>query len=340
MATTQKAIQVTPERIMQFYFGYAPTLAINAAIQNRVFDVLDEGPKTIEEVSSATGASQRGLRSIMNLLAGLQFLTKDEKGSYGLSPDTAAFLVRDKPSYIGGVFAHSCRRILPKWLELDQIVHSGRPTRALNQKEEGAQFFGEFVEDLFPLNYQTAQAVVRALRLYEAKEPMRVLDLAAGSGVWGIAAAQASPRVQVTAVDWPEVIPVTQRMTKRFRLEDRFTFIKGDLRETYFGENYDVAFLGHILHCEGGEQSKRLLEKTGDSLKPGGKVVIAEWVVNDDRSGPLPVLIFGANMLVNTDEGDVFSFEEISNWLRDAGFENPRTIDAPGPSPLIVADKA
>jgi len=68
--------------------------------------------------------------------------------------------------------------------------------------------------------------------------------------------------------------------------------------------------------------------------------VIAEWVVNDDRSGPLPVLIFGANMLVNTDEGDVFSFEEISNWLRDAGFENPRTIDAPGPSPLIVADKA
>ena len=339
MATTQAAMQVTPQRIMQFYFGYAPTLAIDAAIKTRIFDVLDTGPKTLAQLSQATETSERGLRSIVNLLVSAGFLSRDSDGRLSMTPDTAAFLVSGKPTYLGGVFKHSVERILPKWLDLDKVVRAGKPSRAINQENEGAQFFEEFVEDLFPLNYAAAQTVARELKLAKATDSVRVLDLAAGSGVWGIAAAQASPHVRVTAVDWSDVIPVTQRIVKRFRLEDRYNFIKGDLRETYFGRDFDLALLGHILHCEGEARSGELLRKTFDSLKPGGSIVIAEWLVNDDRSGPLPMLIFGTNMLVNTDEGDVFSLEEITNWLRAAGFENVRTIDAPAVSPLIIASK-
>ena len=166
-----------------------------------------------------------------------------------------------------------------------------------------------------------------------------MLDLAAGSGVWGIALAQGSEQVSVTAVDWPDVIPITRKTVGKFGLTERYSFIAGDLLKVDFGTGHTVATLGHILHSEGRERSRELLKKTFQALAPGGTIAIAEFLVNADRTGPLNGLFFALNMLVNTDSGDTYSFEEISGWLTDAGFTDSRTLDAPGPSPLILATK-
>ena len=168
---------------------------------------------------------------------------------------------------------------------------------------------------------------------------VRVLDLAAGSGVWGIAQAQCSDAVHVTVVDWPGVIPATRKTVEKFGLSQRFTYIEGDLDTADFGSGHDVATLGHILHSEGRERSRALLRKTFNALKSKGTIAIAEFLVNAERTGPPHALLFAVNMLVNTDTGDTFSFEEIREWLTEAGFENTRTLDAPGPSPLILANK-
>jgi ubiquinone/menaquinone biosynthesis C-methylase UbiE len=211
---------------------------------------------------------------------------------------------------------------------------------SVNQEEQGATFFEQFVEALFPMAYPAAKALAADLKLAETKEPTRVLDLAAGSGVWGIALAQASPLVQVTAVDWERVLATTKRTVARFKLEDRFRFVPGDLLEADFGSNYAVAILGHILHSEGVERSKALLRRVNDALRPGGTIAIAEFLVNAERTGPPQGLIFGVNMLVHTEQGGTYSFEEISAWLRESGFKNMRLLDAPGPSPLILAEKS
>jgi SAM-dependent methyltransferase len=166
-----------------------------------------------------------------------------------------------------------------------------------------------------------------------------VLDLAAGSGVWGIALAESSPDVTVTAVDWADVLPATKATVARFGLSDRYQFVGGDLLEADFGQGNNVALLGHILHSEGEARSRRLLQKTFDALAPGATIAIGEFLVDQDRNGPLGSLFFAANMLVNTEEGDTFSFEEISGWLKEAGFTNPRLLEAPGPSPLVLATK-
>jgi ubiquinone/menaquinone biosynthesis C-methylase UbiE len=168
---------------------------------------------------------------------------------------------------------------------------------------------------------------------------VRVLDLAAGSGVWGIALAQSSPNVHVTAVDWPDVIAVTRKVAARFGMEDRFSFIAGDLLEADFGADHNVATLGHILHSEGPDRSRALVQKTFRALSSGGTIAIAEFLVNADRTGPVNGLFFAVNMLVNTENGDTYSFEEIASWLTEAGFFNARTVEAPGPSPLILATK-
>ena len=328
---------VTPERIMQLAWGYVPPLVLEAAIRHRVFDVLDGGAKTVDEVAKETGASERGLTAIMNVLVGLNFLAKDERGAYSLTPESAAFLVSTKPGFHGGSIRHCSEHLIPRWLRLSEVVATGKPVQAVNQEQEGSGFFQDFVNDILPLSYPSAQNLAR--HLSGNGGALRVLDLAAGSGVWGIALAQSSEQARVTAVDWPEVIPVTRKTVSRFGLADRFSFIAGDLMQADFGSGHTVATLGHILHSEGRERSRRLLEKTFHALDAGGTIAIAEFLVNADRTGPVNGLFFAVNMLVNTDSGDTYSFEEISGWLAEAGFVDARMLETPGPSPLVLATK-
>jgi ubiquinone/menaquinone biosynthesis C-methylase UbiE len=329
---------VTPERILQMSWGYAPTLIIEAAIRNGIFDALDRSPLTLEQLAKKTGASKRGIAAAANALVGLQFLTR-RGDRYALTPESAAFLVSTKPTFQGAIFRHQTGEILPKWMELSKVVRTGKPAMAVNRKP-AAKFFANFVEALFPMGYHAARNLAEHLRVAKAKQPMRVLDLAAGSGVWGIALAQSSPHVTVTAVDWPEVLRVTKKVAGRQGVGRRLTTIAGNIQKVPFGSGYQVATLGHILHSEGAQSSRKLLRKTFAALAPGGTIVIAEFVPNDERTGPPGPLIFAVNMLVNTDQGDTFTFAEMSQWLREAGFVKPRQLDAGGVSPLILATKA
>lgn len=338
MATAAPA-QVTPERIMQMAWGYVPPLVLEAAIRHRVFDVLDAGPMSLSDVAQATGASERGLTAIMNALVGLEFLARDPRGRYALTPESSTFLVSTKPSFQGGLIRHCSEHLIPRWLNLNEVVATGNPVTAVNQESAGGAFFHEFVTDIFPMSYGAAQFLAGHLHYGGAGDPVRVLDLAAGSGVWGIAVAQSSPRVHVTAVDWPEVLPITNKTAGRFDLADRFTFVAGDLHDAPFGSEYQLATLGHILHSEGEARSRELLSKTHAALASGATIAIQEFLVNPDRTGPLNGLFFAVNMLVNTQNGNTWSFDEIASWLTDVGFVNPRTLASPGPSPLILATK-
>jgi ubiquinone/menaquinone biosynthesis C-methylase UbiE len=334
----QSQNQVTPERLMQLGLAYAPPLIIGAAVSNKVFDTLVTGPKTVEELSKATGSSVRGLRSIMNALVGLELLKKSGD-KYSLTPESEDFRVSNKPGTLAGFFPMSMKRLIPLWLKLDETVRTGRPAEARNEEHPGTEFFTELVENIIPMSYASAQALADHLQVAQSKQPTRVLDIAAGSGIWGIVLAQKSPQVEVTAIDWAGMIPTTKQITQKFDVADRFKYIEGDIGEVDFGNGYDIATLGHILHSEGEERSLRLIKKTFGALKAGGTIAIAEWLVNDDRTEPLPSLIFAVTMLVNTEKGDTFSFNEIKSWLEEAGFKNARTLEAPGPSPLVLATK-
>ena len=323
---------------MQMAWGYAPPLVIGAAVNHGVFDALDQSPKTVQQLARQTRTSGRGLTAILNALVGLQLLVG--KGNrYGLTPESAAFLVSNRPSYLGAFFHHTTCDLLPKWLQLSNVVRTGQPAMAVNAELEGAKFFAEFVEALFPLNYAAAKALGEHLRVSKATAPLNVLDLAAGSGVWGIALAQQSPQVRLTAVDWPRVLKVTRKLARQHGVGDRLKTIPGDLLKVNYGNSHHLATLGHILHSEGRERSRQLLKKTFNALASGGTIAIGEFVVNHDRTGPPLPLLFAVNMLVNSHVGDTFSFEEISDWLREAGFKKPRLLEVPAVSPLVLATK-
>ena len=323
---------------MQFAWGFAPPLILEAALNSRVFDLLDQGPQTVEELSAQSGASVRGLTAVLNALVGLEFLAR--KGSrYALTPESAAFLVSTKPAYHGGFFRHMSRQILPNWLQLAEVVRTGRSVVAGNQQADGEQFFAEFVEGLFPMSYRAAQVMGEHLGIPKAASPVSVLDIGAGSGVWGIALAHQSPHVTIRAVDWPAVLKVTRRVAERHGVGNRLETVAGDLLKADFGSGHQIATIGHILHSEGRERSRQLLRKTFAALAPGGTVVISEFMPNDERTGPSTPLIFAVNMLIHTAAGDTFTFAEMAGWLKEAGFVKPRLLEAPAPSPLVLATR-
>ena len=328
----------TPDRILQIAWGYAPPLILETALNFRVFDLLEEEPQSAEELARHSGASPRGLTAILNALVGLQFLAR--KGErYCLTPESAAFLVSTRPGYHGTYFMHMTRQLIPRWLHLAEAVRSGRPVLAVNQEAIGPTFFAEFVESLFPLSYKAARLLGEHLEVPKATSPISVLDVGAGSGVWGIALAHHSTQVRIRAVDWPVVLEVTKKMARRYGVGDRLQAVAGDLLEADFGRNHQIATIGHILHSEGRDRSRRLLQRVFNALAPGGTIAISEFMPNEDRTGPPNALIFAVNMLVHTEAGDTFTFDEVSTWLKQAGFKSPRLLDAPAPSPLVLADK-
>jgi ubiquinone/menaquinone biosynthesis C-methylase UbiE len=338
-AKKKKSPPVSPERLTQMIWGFGPMLIMDAAIKHRVFDILAEGPKTLVELSSATGASHRGLRAILEALVGLRVLLRT-KDRFKLAPDTSAFLVSSRPGYLGGLVGHFSNQLLDNWRKLPEVVRTGKPPTVVSEQGDGEEFFAKFVEDLFNLGFVAAQALADQLtKGLRKRDGMKILDIAAGSGVWSIPLAQRLPGSRIIAVDFPKVLPITRKVVGKFGLDARLDTIEGNIQSVDFGDGYSIATLGHILHSEGEAKSRNLLKKVYDALEPGGVIAISEFIPDDDRSGPAYPLLFAVNMLVHTDEGDTFTFKQMSGWLKEIGFTNIRKVNVPAPSPIVVATK-
>ena len=134
---TRKQKQVTPERLMELGFAYAPPLIISAAVRNNIFNTLENRSKTPEEIAKETGASLRALRILMNALVGLDLLRKDRRQKYSLTPESAQFLLSDKPATQAGFFATVLPQLVSKWLSLTDAVRNGQPVAAVNERALG-----------------------------------------------------------------------------------------------------------------------------------------------------------------------------------------------------------
>lgn len=335
---------VTPERILQMTWGFSVTRTLCAALELDLFTRVADGKTTTKALLADTKASPRGLPMLVDALVGLQLLTRSGKGdaaTLGLAPDVAVFLSKRGPAYLGDLVLFHGGPIDESWRTLTDSVKTGEPAIAVDAPAEGVPFWHRLVDSLFALGHQGAVQVGQELARLHPKGPIRLLDVAAGSGVWSIGAAEVEPRVRPTVQDLPETLEHAKRFVARAKIGDRTSWLAGDLRKVDFGTAaFEAAILGHIVHSEGAAKSRELFRKVAKALVPGGTIVVVDFVPEADRSSPPLPLLFALNMLVLTSDGSTYTMPEYRAWLEEAGFRDVRTIQAAAPSPPILATRA
>lgn len=330
---------VTPKRILDIGWDYARSRTLATGVELGVFTHIAKGMRTAVQISRAAKSSPRGMEMLLNALVGLRLLIKGRKGNYRLARDAEAFLIQGRPSYLGDMSLHTAQ-LSDTWRYLTEAVKMGRPHMCVDEGQTADQFFPDLVKALFAVNYPAAKYAASYLKRMN-NNISSILDVAAGSGVWGIAFVQEFPEARLTALDFPSLIKIARANFNRFKIAKRCNYLAGDLRAIDFGAGrYDLIILGHICHSEGETNTKRLLKKSYRALREGGNLLIADFVPNDKRTGPDIPLLFALNMLLNTNEGDVFTAKQYQNWLAAAGFGRVRLLrEAPSQSPLIIAMK-
>jgi hypothetical protein len=325
----------SPERVLQCITGGWAASILGASVRLGVFDALEAGAHDAETVSARTGISRRGAQALLDGAAGLGLLSA-RAGRYANTPESTAFLTRGKPSWLGGM-AEVMFSGLSDWKTLDQAARTGRPTAEHPTLEPDNEFWHVLVPAIAPLSFPVAQATAERLGI-AAKGPVRWLDVGGGSGVWSAAWLSANRKARGVQLDWPVVNRIAREFVGRFGVADRFETLDGDFHTTPFGEGlYDYGIYGHIAHQESPAENVAVFRRLRAALRPGGTLVVNDFVLADDRTGHPFAMMFSAQMLLATEEGAAWRRSDYERWLREAGFSSVEFLPTPGPATVVLA---
>jgi ubiquinone/menaquinone biosynthesis C-methylase UbiE len=325
------------QQILDLNFSFIKSRALITALDIEVFEHIGDKEIDLAAIAGSVGCPERGVANLLDVLVGIGLVNKSNS-SYSLADVTSKYLLKDSPDYVGA-FVQMIDEIWDTWGQLTEIVKGGETT--IDYEDVIPEdYFDDLVVTLFPLHLPFAKKLVDILELDKVEGDYQVVDVAAGSCVWSLPLAQSSPDVHVTAVDFPKVVKAAQKVVSRHSAQDSYSFLAGDMSDIELPENsYDLAIFGHIFHIVGEELSRMMLGKVVNSLKPGGKAVIAEIIVDDDRTGPLYPLLFGLFMLTDTESGNSYSQADYREWLTDYGFEDIEFIEQEDYSSLVIGTK-
>ena len=312
--------QPTPGRFFQTINAYQQTAALKAALELEVFTAIGAGCVTAESVADRCKTSVKGMRVLCDFLVIQQFLTK-EGNHYGLAPDAALFLDKNSKMYVGGTASFLLSPPVKQFFDDFAAVvrKGGTVTAGGGTVSYEHPVWKEFARSMIPLMIAPAEAIAAIVKAKDGA-PMKVLDLAAGHGVFGITIARHNPKAAIYAVDWAAVLEIARENATAAGVADRWHTIEGSAFEVEFGNDYDVVLITNFQHHFSPPTIETLMRKIHAALKPGGLAVTLEFVPNDDRVTPPDAATFALMMLGTTEEGDAYTFAEYQTMYRNSGF--------------------
>ena len=312
--------QPTPGRFFQAVNSYQQSAAIKSSIELGVFTAIGAGCETAEALAARCHTSVKGMRILCDYLVIHEFLTK-QGDRYGLAPDAALFLDKNSRMYVGGVVGFL---LLPQMVQafdnLTAVVRKGGTV--MNTGGTMAYehpVWKDFARSMVPLMIPPAEGIAGLVKASQGR-PMKVLDLAAGHGIFGITIARHNPNAHIHAVDWAPVLEIAREHATAAGVSDRWHAIEGSAFEVEFGTDYDVVLITNFHHHFAPSTIETLMRKVHGSLKPEGLAVTLEFVPNDDRVSPPDSATFSLMMLGTTEEGDAYTFAEYQTMYQNSGF--------------------
>ena len=320
MSTSSAAQQPSPVLFFQTINAQQRTEALKAAIELEVFTAIGEGNTTAAQIAKRCQTSEKGMRVLCDFLTIMGMLTK-QSDSYALTLDSATFLDKRSPAYVGGAVEFMCSPVINDCVRsMTEAVRKGG-TAIDNEGTLGPEHpvWVKFARGMAPLMMMPAQMIPKLVDP-NADQKLRVLDIAAGHGLFGIAFATNNKEVEVTAVDWKAVLEVAKENAQKAGVSDRYRTIEGSAFDVDFGSGYDVILLTNFLHHFDPPTCETLLRKVRAALADGGRAVTLEFVPNEDRVTPPESAGFSMQMLIGTPSGDAYTFSELEKMFANAGF--------------------
>src|SRR5215831_953751 len=334
----------TPEHFFRSINAYQLTRALKGALDLDVFTAIAEGNTTAKALAESRQASERGMRILCDCLVVAGFLTK-AGGEYELTPDSAMFLDRRLPSYVGGSVEFLLSPTMAQ--AFDDVAAAVRKGGTVIN-DEGTMSLDnpvwvKFARAMQPLAFGMAQMLTELIKLDPGKKT-KALDIAASHGMYGLAFARQYPNLEVVAVDWANVLEVGRENAEKFGVADRWRALPGSAFDVSFGANsdecYDLVLVPNFFHHFDPPTNERLMRKIHAALNEGGRAITVEFVPDEDRTAPPHAVTFALTMLATTASGDAYTFAEYEKMFADAGFSRSELIQPPmGIEQVIVSYK-
>ncbi len=336
----QQPAPVTPELFWDTIWAFQRTAAMKAAIELEIFTTVSKGNTTAETIAKTSGAVERGVRILCDSLTVMGFLNKNG-ADYALTDVSAAFLDKGAPAYLGGTIDFILSPQQKRGYDgLTQAVRlGGSPTTGDDSLDPESPMWVTFARGMLPMMMPNAQLMAEHVDA-DADRKLKVLDIAAGHGIFGISFARKFHNAEIYALDWANVLAVATENAEKFGVSDRYHLIPGSAFDADIGTGYDLVLLTNFLHHFDVATCENLLRKINGSLAEGGKVLTLEFVPNDDRVSPPAEAMFSLVMLAGTPAGDAYTFAELKQMFENAGFAHNEHIPLPPtPQHLIISSK-
>ena len=327
------AAGVLPDDLNQTLRAYMESRALLTALELDVFTAVGSGA-TAAEVAQKISTHPRATEMLLNALVAMGMLGK-QQGVFRDTPATARYFAEGSKDNARPGLIHIAN-IWHRWSNLTECVRAGTAVGHQEMAERGEDWTEPFIAAMHRNAAERAPLVVRAVGTSEEE---RLLDVGGGSAAYSIAFAQANEKLHATVLDLPPVLPIAQGHINAAGLAGRVETRVGDLRRDPLGKGFTLVLASAICHMLSPEENQDLLRRCFEALEPQGRVVIQDFILEPDKTGPKQAALFALNMLVGTPAGSTYSYEEYSAWLRGAGFKEVREIRLPGPSSLMVGMK-
>ena len=337
---TQPAMAPDLQPVWQIMTAFQLSHAYKAAVELELFTKIGEGNKTVASLASATGSAEKGIRVLADVLTVVGLLSKSGD-EYSNTDVSAFFLDKNSPAYVGSsvefIMGPTQMRGI---MDLTNAVRKGGTTvEGDGSVDPESPMWVTFAKAMAPLMYPAAEAIAANIGL-PSDSKIKVLDIAAGHGLFGVTVAKHYPNAEIYAVDWPNVLTVATENAQKFGVSDRHHLLPGSAFDVDFGGGYDLILNTNFLHHFDKETCTAFLTKLANNLADGGKVMTLEFTPNDDRVSPPPQALFALIMLAATPGGDAYTFAELKEMCETAGLMKNENIElSPMPQNLIISSK-
>jgi ubiquinone/menaquinone biosynthesis C-methylase UbiE len=336
MSTAPQTQAPSPAIIFDTMSAYQRTAALRGAIELDLFTAIAEGNNSVDAIAKRIQASEKGTRVLCDYLTIIGFLTKQDQ-RYSLTPDSAAFLNRHSPAYMGTISRFmGIPQLTSNFDDLAAVVRKGGTLHDEGTVQPENPIWVEFAHSMAPMMRMPAELMAKMIAA-EVSGECKVLDIAAGHGLFGIAVAAQNPEAHIVAVDWA---PVAEENAEKAGVANRCSKLPGSAFDVSFGSGYNAVLITNFLHHFDIPTNEALLRKIHAAMAPGGVAVTLEFVPNEDRVSPPIHASFSMMMLGSTPHGDAYTFSEYDRMFQNAGFKRNELRElTPLPQRVIVSYK-